>query len=328
MTNRNKPRAGSMAFYPRVRADSIVPKFNTYGDVPKTIKGCKPLCFYAIKAGSTYVMAKNAKKGASTYGQEISVPVTIVETPDLKVVGARFYKHHSVNAGKKAIFEFTNQDSDFKKRVTGNKQKKTISYEDALKRKDEADSIVLIATVNYKATGIGQKKPVIVEVPLTGTYEEQLNYLKEKLNKTISIDEVFKVDDYLDAKGITTGYGTTGVVERFNIKVQRRKANKSQRHVGSINPWHPATIMFNIPRAGQYGFHNRTESNKRLLMIDSDISKVNRKGGFKNYGLLKNKFALVAGSLPGTTKRVIVLRQTIRPQRTKLEITDINYIAK
>jgi len=165
-------------------------------------------------------------------------------------------------------------------------------------------------------------------VPLTGTYEEQVNYLKEKLNKTISIEDTFKVDDYLDVKGITTGYGTTGVVERFHIKVQRRKANKSQRHVGSINPWNPSTIMFNVPRAGQHGFHNRTESNKRLLMIDSDSSKVNRKGGFKNYGLLKNKFALVAGSLPGTTKRVIVLRQTIRPQKTKLDITDINYIAK
>lgn len=324
----NKPRSGSMSFYPRVRASSIIPKFNSFGGIEKTIKGAKPLCFYAIKAGSTFVMAKNAKKGASSYGQEISVPVTVVETPDLKVIGARFYKGHNVNAGKKAAFEFSHQDTDFKKRVTGKKQNKTTTLEDALKNKDKADSLVLIATVNYKSTGAGQKKPVIVEIPLTGTYDEQIAYLKEKFNKTIAVDEVFKADDYLDVKSITTGYGTTGVVERFNVKVQRRKANKSQRHVGGINPWHPATIMYTVARAGQYGFHNRTETNKKLIMIDSDFNKVNKKGGFKNYGLLKNKFVLIAGSTPGTTKRVVVLRHTFRPQKQKLEITDINYINK
>lgn len=328
MTHDNKPHAGSMAFYPRVRAASIIPKFTSFGNVAKDIKGCKPLCFFAIKAGSTFVMGKNAKKGASSYGQEISVPVTIIETPDLKVVGARFYKGHSVNAGKAAAFEFTHQDTDFKKRVTGKKQKIAPVLEDALKNKDKADSLALIAMVNYKATGVGQKKPVIVEIPLTGTYDEQIAYLKEKFNKVISVDEVFKADDYLDVKSITTGYGTTGVVERFNVKIQRRKANKSQRHVGSINPWNPSTIMFTVARAGQYGFHNRTESNKKLLMIDSDITKVNRKGGFKNYGVLKNKYVIVAGSTPGTTNRVVVLRHTTRPQKLKLELTDISYINK
>ncbi len=326
MSNRNKPRAGSMAYYPRKRADSIVPRFNSYGKPKADV--CKPLCFYGIKAGSTYLLAKNAKKGSSSYGQEISVPVTVLETPDLKVAGARFYKTDKIMSGKKAVFEFTLQDADFKKRVTGKKQKKVLSYTDALKRKDEADSIALIATVNYKATGVGQKKPVIVELPLSCTYNEQLNYLKEKLGKTISIDEVFKPDDYIDAKAVTTGYGTTGVVERFNIKVQRRKANKSQRHVGSINPWHPATIMYTIARAGQHGYHSRTESNKKLLMVDSDVGKINRKGGFKNYGLLKNKYAVLSGSVPGTTKRVVALRHTLREPRAKLEIADINFIAK
>jgi len=98
----NSPRSGSMSFYPRVRASSIIPKFNSFGGVEKTIKGTKPLCFYAIKAGNTFVIGKNAKKGASSYGQEISVPVTILETPDLKVIGARFYKSHKVKAGKKS----------------------------------------------------------------------------------------------------------------------------------------------------------------------------------------------------------------------------------
>lgn len=86
--------------------------------------------------------------------------------------------------------------------------------------------------------------------------------------------------------------------------------------------------MYTVARAGQYGYHNRTETNKKLVMINSDINKVNRKGGLKNYGLLKNKFILLDGTTPGTTKRVVALRHTFRPQKQKLELTDISYINK
>lgn len=330
MGKTNKPRAGSMSFYPRVRAKSIIPKFNSFADPKKIgITGAKPLCFYVFKAGTTHVIAKNAKKGASSYGQENSISVSVLEAPDMKVIGARFYKENHPTKGKTAIFEFSNQDNLVKKRISGKKQKKVTPLEEALKRKEEADSLVLLATVNPDKTTVGQKKPVIVEVPLSGTYEEQISYLSEKLNKTIAVSEVFDVETVLDVKGVTIGHGTQGPVKRFGIKIQRPKAQKIQRHVGSINPWHPATVMYTIPRAGQYGFHNRTTFNKKLLMIDEDTSKINPKKGFINYGLVKNKYLLVAGSVPGPTKRILALRHTIREKpKTKLEVTDINYISK
>ncbi len=330
MGSTNKPRAGSMSFYPRVRAKSIIPKFNSFTDPKKIgITGAKPLCFYVFKAGTTHIMAKNAQKGTSSYGQENAISVSVLEAPDLKVIGARFYKENHPTKGKKAIFEFSNQDTLVKKRIKGKKQKKLTSLEDALKRKDEADSLVLIATINPDKTTVGQKKPVVIEVPLSGNYEEQINYLKEKLNKTISVSEVFTTETVLDVKGVTIGHGTQGPVKRFGIKIQRPKAQKIQRHVGSINPWHPPTVMYTIPRAGQYGFHNRTTFNKKLLVIDDDVSKINPKSGFINYGLLKNKYLLVAGSVPGPTKRILAIRHTIREKvKRKLEITDINYISK
>jgi large subunit ribosomal protein L3 len=329
MARKSKPRAGSMAYYPRVRAKSIVPKFNSYGCLDDlNIDGCKPLCFYTFKAGMTYVIAKNAKQKASNYGQDMSIPVTVLETPDLKVVGARFYKDYKSTVGKNAVFEFTLQDKDFKKRIGGKKQKSPVSLEESLKRKDDANSLNLICLVQASKTGIGQKVPVIVEVPLSGTYEQQIKYLQDKFNKVISVDNVFNKDDYLDAKSISIGHGFTGPVKRNGIKVQRPKHQQIQRHVGSINPWHPATIMFTVPRPGQYGFHNRTTYNKKLLMIDTDTNKVNPTKGFSNYGVVKNKYVLVAGNVPGPCKRIVVLRNAIRKHKYALEIAEISYISK
>jgi large subunit ribosomal protein L3 len=325
MGKRNKPRAGSMAVYPRVRAKNIVAKFRSFKEDSEE---CKPLCFFAIKAGMVTAFAKNAKNKSSSYGQKIAVPATVVEAPDLKVVGARFYKDDQSVKRKKAIFDFVVFDKYVKKKISGNKQKQPKTLEEALKRKDEADSLRLLVYVNVAATGIGQKKPPIVELPLSGTYEQQIEYLKQKNNKTISAEEVLNKDEFLDVKGVTIGHGYTGPVKRFGIKVQRPKTQQIQRHVGSIGPWHPATVMFTVPRAGQHGFHNRTTFNKKLLMIDKDIEKVTPKSGFKNYGVLKNNYLVIAGVLPGPVKRIVTIRKATRPQRTNLQVSEVEEILK
>ena len=62
--------------------------------------------------------------------------------------------------------------------------------------------------------------------------------------------------------------------------------------------------------AGQMGYSKRTEYNKRILKIDShDITP---KGGFLNYGVLKNEYAVVKGSVPGSKKRLVRMRTCIR----------------
>jgi large subunit ribosomal protein L3 len=327
MGKRNKPRAGSMAFYPRVRAKNIVAKFRFFGD-QQDLKEVKPLCFFGVKAGMITVFAKNAKNKSSSYGQKIAIPATVVEVPELKVVGARFYKEDTSIHKKSAVFDFIVYDKVVKKRILGNKQKKTLTIEDALKRKEEADSLRLIVSINLKQTGLGQKKPYLAEVPLSGTYDQQIEYLKSKLNNVINAEEVCAKDDFLDVKGITIGHGYTGPVKRFGIKIQRPKSQQIQRHVGSIGPWHPATVMYTVPRAGQHGFHTRTTFNKRLLMIDKDVSKVVPKSGFKNYGVIKNNYVVIAGNLPGPVKRIVTIRKATRPQRTNLEVSEVEEILK
>ena len=322
-----KPRAGSMAFYPRVKAKSIIPKFGSFDNLVNN-KECKPLCFYGVKAGMTHIMAKDAHKGCSTYGQEIAVPVSVLDVPELKVIGARLYKSNKTISGKKTVYEFLTRDNTVQKKIKGKKSKNKVELETFLKKKDEADDLVVFAMLDTKQTSTGQKKPVIVEVPLSGSYDDKINYLKDKYNKTISITDVTPVDTYLDVKSVTIGHGTTGPVKRFGIKIQRPKCQQHQRHVGSIGPWHPAGIMYTVARTGQHGFHNRTTFNKKLVMVDADNTKVNPKGGFKNYGLIKNSFALIAGTIPGPTNRVIVIRPATRNHRATTELADINYIAK
>jgi large subunit ribosomal protein L3 len=312
-----------MAYYPRVKAKSIIPRFDYHGN--QDSKECKPMCFYGFKAGMTNVQAKNAHKGSVSYGQEISLPVSVIEVPGLKVIGARFYKSNSSVLGKKATIEFLVKDNVVARKIKGKKEKKEKTIDEFLSKKDNADELTLLCSLNPKEAGFGQKHPAVIEIPLTGTLEQQISYLKEKFNKKISADEVFTSNDYLDIKGVTKGKGTQGPVKRFGIKVLRPK-HQIQRHVGSIGPWHPATIMYNVPRAGQMGFHNRTEHNKRLLMIGEDASKINPKGGFQNYGLVKNKYLVISGSIPGVSRRIIAMRKGIRKVGSITEVTDITFI--
>jgi large subunit ribosomal protein L3 len=71
--------------------------------------------------------------------------------------------------------------------------------------------------------------------------------------------------------------------------------------------------MWRVAHAGKMGFHTRTEINKLVIKIDADPSKVNAKGGFVRYGLVRNPYLLVKGSIPGPEKRFIKFTKAVRP---------------
>jgi large subunit ribosomal protein L3 len=71
--------------------------------------------------------------------------------------------------------------------------------------------------------------------------------------------------------------------------------------------------MFYTPFAGQTGFHQRTEYNKRILKIGSvDKENINPPGGWPHYGLVRTSYVLIEGSVPGPPKRLVKLRVPIR----------------
>ena len=50
-----------------------------------------------------------------------------------------------------------------------------------------------------------------------------------------------------------------------------------------------------------------------MIGREGDGYKVTPAGGFLHYGIVRSDFVMLAGSVPGTPKRPIVLRWPIRP---------------
>jgi large subunit ribosomal protein L3 len=77
--------------------------------------------------------------------------------------------------------------------------------------------------------------------------------------------------------------------------------------------------MYSVARAGQMGYHQRTEYNKRILKMGKDGKEITPKGGFLRYGVIRGPYMLIAGSIAGTEKRAIRLRYPARPPRNIAE---------
>jgi len=89
------------------------------------------------------------------------------------------------------------------------------------------------------------------------------------------------------------------------------------------------------------GYHHRTELNKKIYRIgsgsdnsnastESDVTKktITPMGGFPHYGIVKNDFLLLKGSIPGTKKRVITIRKSlmVHTSRRDLEKVQLKFI--
>ena len=63
----------------------------------------------------------------------------------------------------------------------------------------------------------------------------------------------------------------TGVTSRWHTKKLPRKTHKGLRKVACIGAWHPSRVSFTVARAGQKGYHHRTEMNKKIYRIGQGI---------------------------------------------------------
>jgi len=308
MVKDSKPRRGSMAYYPRARARSIVARVRRW---PK-VNEVKPLGFAGYKVGMLHVFIVEDNPNSPFYGREVFKPVTLLECTPLIIVGVRAYT--KTPYGLKTLSEVWSKElPKYIDRVVP-VPKNFRDVESFVKQvKDEATEIRLIACTQPWRTGIGKKKPEVFEVAIGGDPEKALEYSIERLGSELKVDEVFKEGEYVDVIAVTKGKGLQGVVKRFGVKILPRwhKHRKGYRKIGSIGPTKPA-VMFTTPRAGQMGFHQRTEYNKRILKIGTDPSEVNPKGGFKHYGIIRNQYVMVEGSVPGAIKRLVKLRSPIR----------------
>jgi len=324
MSRHSKPRAGSLAFWPRKRAKRIYPRVNTW---PKTDK-TKTLGFAGYKAGMAHVLIIDTRKTSPTKGDEISLPVTVLDCPPLLVLGVRVYKMtpDGYVAFTEVLHDKVKDDKDLKRKLIVGKYKKGIKVIE--KNLDKIKKIRLIVKTQPRESGLNKKTPEIFEIEVGGNnVQEKWNYSKELIGKEIRIKDVFKEGEFIDAIAITTGKGTQGPVKRFGVTIQTRKAAGKRRHVGTLGSETPGRVLWTVPHAGQMGFQTRTEVNKRVLKMGEDGKEITPKSGFVNYGVIKRDYVLVEGSLPGPRKRLIRLRMAIRPPRIPVLPAEIKHIS-
>ena len=193
MPTRRSPRKGSLQYWPRKRASKFLPRVNW--DVISDAKGKGLKGFICYKAGMASAYVKDNTPDSMTKGKKISVPVTIIECPGLKIFSIRFYKN------KKIIREILaeNPDKELKRKIKLPKKKG--GKIDEVKIGDFDDIKVVCYSV-VKKTGI-KKTPDISEIGLFGNPEEKFNFIKESMGKEISARDIFKKDDLIDFRGLT-----------------------------------------------------------------------------------------------------------------------------
>ncbi len=304
MGTTRRPRKGSLQYWPRKRASRFLPSVNwNFIKSGNNLKG-----FICYKAGMASAYVKDNTPNSMTKGKNIAIPVTILECPTMKIFSIRFYKNNQV---KKEILA-ENLEKELGRKIKMPK-KKSGKIEDV----KDYDDVRIIVYSQVKKTNI-KKTPDLAEIGLAGDLTAKLNFIKENLNKEISVLDIFKAGQLVDLRGLTRGKGLQGPMRRFGIGRKSHKSEKGVRNPGSLGPWHPARVTFRTPQAGQVGMFTRVVYNNKIVdMGKSEAKKFTT--NLKNFGDVKTDYALVFGSVQGTVKRQLLMTLPLRETKSQVK---------
>jgi len=309
------PKRGSLSYLPRGRAASPIGHIHFW---PKT-RATAPILlgFSGYKAGMTHVFMVEDHQGSPDFGKEVSKPATVIDTPPVTVIAVRAYTRTPY--GLKTLTETWMKDppKDINRLTTPpNNPNPENGFKKIQENIDKITELRVLASTQPKLAGPPKKKPELTEIKIDGaTIKEQIDYIKPLLGKAVSITNVFKEGQYIDVVAVSKGKGIQGVVKRMGVKIRDRKSRKMKRGIATLGPWSPSRVLYTVPRAGQMGYHQRTEYNKRILKIGANGAEVTPKGGFLRYGPVRGTYIILDGSVPGPAKRLISLRSPTRPPK-------------
>ncbi len=278
------------------------------------------LGFVGYKAGMTHIFSVEDRKRSPNYGKEVIHSATILETPSMLICAIRAYRKNPYG-----LQTFT--EAWLEKPPKGLERvlvlpEKFSSQENLRKIEENLEKVTkirVVAVTQPKQASVPKKKPEVTEIEVGGgTIQQQFEYSKGLLGKAIGPADIFKEGQYVDVIAVTTGKGFQGPVKRWGVRILQHKSRKTKRGIATLGPWKPAHVMHSVPRAGQMGFHQRTERNKRILKIGTDGKEVTPKGGFVRYGIVRGPYMLIDGSIPGPEKRAIKLRYPTRSPKHEL----------
>ena len=314
----SQPRRGSLAYLPRGRAKSMEARIRTWpqegGDQPKL------LAHAGFKAGCIRIASIDDRDKTPNFGKQLVSLGTVVVTPPIIIIGIRGYSKDRY--GIDSSFDVYAKDlpKELPRLFTAKSDEK--SLERAERSLGRINDIFAIAAILPGQAGIDQKKPYVFEIAVKGgDIQKQFAFVKDLLGKEVKVDQVFQKGADVDIAAITKGKGIEGPITRWGVKKKQHKSRKSVRALGTLGPISPATIMYTVPRAGQRGFHQRTQYNNRIMIMSNTQNsefKINPAGGFKHFGLVEGDFVVIRGSIPGTYRRLVKLRSPMRHRTSKI----------
>ena len=326
MPQRRRPKRGSRAYGPRKRAKSQTPRLDSWPEIsgaPK-IQG-----FAGYKAGMTHAFVVDKRAKSTTSGMEVQVPVTVIEVPPMKIAAVRFYENTIL--GLKTAGEVWAADADvdplLKRRV--NVPKRGEPDFGKFDNMDVEDVRVLAYTQPKLVSGVPKKVPDLMELRIGGgTIDERVAYAKQILGTEVNFTDFSTEGTLIDVIAVTKGKGFQGVTKRWGVKLLSHRNSKHRRGIGNLGPKRPGYVRSTVPGSGQMGYHQRTEFNKKVIKVGTEGAEITPKGGFLNYGEVRNTYVLVHGSVPGPTKRLIRFRDATRlPKGAATEAVDVTYVS-
>merc|ERR1712032_28973 len=317
--------------------------------------------FMGYKAGMTHIMRTVDKVGSKLHKKEVVEACTIVETPPMTVIGVvgyietvhgmrtlttvfaqhlsdevkrRFYKNYSRTRCKKKAF------TKYAKKYTDGGSPE---IDEQIQRiKDNCTRVRVIAHTQIKKLNLRQKKAHVMEIQVNGgDIAAKVDFARSLLEKDVNVSDLFSKDEMFDVIGVTRGHCVEGVTTRWGTTRLPRKTHRGLRKVACIGAWHPSRLSFTVPRAGQNGYHHRTELNKKVYRIgkagdnsscqteaDLTVKSITPMGGFPHYGEIREDWVMVKGAVVGVKKRPLILRKSLmnHSSRKHLENIDLKFI--
>jgi len=294
----------------------------------------------------THIVREPKRIGSKLHNKEIVEAVTVIETPPMFVVGIVGYVETPTGMRALTTVLAQNLSQEFKRRLYKNwyrsKKKAFTKYskmyadekgKEQVKRqidkiKKYCAVVRVIAHTQVSKLNLRLRKAHIMEIQVNGgNVAAKVDFAVDLLEKAVSVDKVFEQSEMIDCMAATKGKGYEGVTTRWGTRRLPRKTHKGLRKVACIGAWHPANVRFSVPRAGQNGYHHRTEINKKIYRIgksgddnnastEFDLTKktITPMGGFPHYGIVTQDFVMIKGCCPGIRKRPITLRKSLLVQ--------------
>ncbi|KAE9407190.1 60S ribosomal protein L3, partial [Gymnopus androsaceus JB14] len=206
---------------------------------------------------------------------------------------------------------------------------------------------VLVHTQICK-TGLSQKKVHLMEIQVNGSLiPDKVEFAHGLFEKPVEVSSVFE-QDVCGCHCRHQGSWFEGVTHRWGTKKLPRRTHKGLRKVACIGAWHPLKVMFSVARAGQSMYHCFCSSLFKLIInfrwlpplyrkkfyrigsgsddtnatTESDVTKkqIMPMGGFPHYGIVKNDFLILKGSIPGTKKRVVTIQKLLMVHTSRRDL--------